>query len=40
MPLNNEPPLKDIIYLNFPELPQEKLANQLHFCLLKHEVKC
>ena len=40
MALDNEPSLKDMIYLNFPELPSEKLANELHFCLLKREVKC
>ena len=35
MSFDNEPSSKDMIYLNFREL----IANQLHFILLKCEVK-
>ena len=38
MSLDDEPPWKDTIYLNFSEVPLEKLANELHFYLLKCEV--
>lgn len=40
MSFDDEPPLEDMIYLNFPELSQEKLVEQLQFYMLKWEVKC
>ena len=38
MSVNDKPPLKGMIYLNFSQLSWEKLTTQLHFYLC--EVKC